>query len=293
MGNILFILSPPYSFSSIVSSMLGEHPKMYAFPETNLFVADTVAEMLQYHVKMKKILYLDGLLRTLSQLEFSIQTSETAEKARHWLQERQDWSTRQVWDYLVKYIHPKIPIEKTNFVTLKPEHIQRVSNNFPHAKFLHLTRHPETNSRSLLRVYSLGIPLPQVSSLQITDNAVRVWLAAHQNILKFTQSLPKHQMIQIRGEDILAKPDTYLQRIASWLGLETDSTAIAAMKHPERSPYAFVGPEEARLGNNIGFLESPALRVGKVSEPSLDDFLQHLSPQMRSPVRDMAQQLGY
>ena len=53
--------------------------------------------------------------------------------------------------------------------------------------------------------------------------------------------------MRVRGEDLLGEPDTYLRKIAEWLGLRTDEEAIEAMKHPEQSPYACIGPENALL----------------------------------------------
>ena len=41
----LLILSPPRSFSSVVSTMLGQHPEMYGFPELP-FMGDTVREVI-------------------------------------------------------------------------------------------------------------------------------------------------------------------------------------------------------------------------------------------------------
>jgi hypothetical protein len=293
--NILIILSPPYSFSSIVSSMLGQHPQMYAFPETHLFIANTIAEWLQYHAKMQRVLHPDGLLRALAQLHRGSQTLETVEEARNWLAARQDWPTQKVWNHLIELIQPQpqVVIEKSPITALKTQYIQRTVSCLPDARFLHLTRHPGANIKSLLRIYSPSILLPGFCMSNFIDNAATIWLKAHQNILNLTQDLPEHRRFQVRGEDILSEPDFYLERIASWLGLETDAAAILAMKHPEFSPYAFVGPEGAQLGNNIGFLQSPTLQVGKVVEPLLDDFNHQLSPHLRSSVKCLAHKIGY
>ena len=100
----------------------------------------------------------------------------------------------------------------------------------------------------------------------------------HTNILRFTSTLPLGQTLRVRGEDILSEPDVYLPQIAEWLGIQTDRKAIEAMKHPENSPYARVGPDAARGGNDPKFMESPELRAGRVKEPSLEAFLKEKCP---------------
>ncbi len=99
------------------------------------------------------------------------------------------------------------------------------------------------------------------------------WYSMHQNILRLTNSLPLGQSMRIKGEDVLSEPDVYLRQISEWLGIRTDKEAIEAMQHPENSPYAYVGPELARGGNDSKFMRSPSLRHGRVREPSLVDFL--------------------
>jgi hypothetical protein len=86
------------------------------------------------------------------------------------------------------------------------------------------------------------------------------WYARNMLICEFLQSVPPHRQMRLIGEELLAEPDDALPKIASWLGLRTDFSAIEEMKHPERSPYAFLGPPGARYGNDGHFLKSPSLK---------------------------------
>jgi hypothetical protein len=105
--------------------------------------------------------------------------------------------------------------------------------------------------------------------------------------------------MRIKGEDVLSEPDLYLPQVAEWLGLRTDPEAIDAMKHPENSPYACIGPAPARGGNDGKFMRSPKLRPGKIKEPSLKDELE--KGELKDTVDDdfaeklinFAKQLGY
>jgi hypothetical protein len=79
--------------------------------------------------------------------------------------------------------------------------------------------------------------------------------------------------MRIKGEDLLSNPDLYLSQIAEWLNISTSPEAIASMKHPENSPYAYVGPFPCPGGNDAKFMRNPILRQGIVKEPCLRDFL--------------------
>jgi hypothetical protein len=91
-------------------------------------------------------------------------------------------------------------------------------------------------------------------------------------------------------------PDLYLAEVVEWLGLRTDEQAIEEMKHPERSPFASVGPINAPFGNDGKFLHDPRLRpLRPGKEPSLEGPLawredgKGFSPE----VMQLAAEFGY
>ena len=121
---------------------------------------------------------------------------------------------------------------------------------------MHLTRHPRGTIQSLAKIWNNIYLSNDYQSISPLDYA-RFWLNIQRNILNFTAPLSPEQHLRIKGENILSEPDLYLCQIAEWLGIETNSAAIEAMKHPENSPYACIGPESAPLGNARDFLEIP------------------------------------
>ena len=56
----------------------------------------------------------------------------------------------------------------------------------------------------------------------------------------------------------MAEPQTHLPSIIDWLQLPCDAAAIEQMMHPERSPYACVGPPSAQYGIPL-CLENPKI----------------------------------
>ena len=273
----LIILSPPRSFSSVVSTMIGQHPQLYGFPELHLFIGDTVQAVLDREYRVGNFFGPPGVIRSIAELVFGCQTSATVVKAIGWLAERRHWSTKQLMDLFRELVDPKIAMEKSPVTALKPLYIERAYAFYPDAYYLHLTRHPVSTRKSLIEFREMkrerhvgGVDIP-VGDHPVDD--LLVWHRFHKNILEFTRNLPLGQSIRVRGEDVLSEPDVYLAQIAEWLGLRTDREAIEAMKHPEASPYAYRGPTPAHGGNDPNFMRSPRLRPGKIREPSLRDFL--------------------
>jgi hypothetical protein len=287
----LIILTPMRSFSSVVCAMLGRHPELYGFPELNLFIADRSDELLQVHARRPHGLH--GLLRALAQVNEGRQDQASIEGAQRWLTTHRDWSTRQVFEYLLDQVAPRIGIDKSPRTVLKAEYLRRALNMFPSASFLHLTRHPRATCKSLIGTMQRNKEWGSNLNPEWIDPE-SVWVRAHQNIVDFTAMLPPGQWMRIRGEDLLAEPDCYLPQICEWLGVAATRDAIEAMMHPEDSPYACPGPPNAALGNDPDFLQNPGLRPGRVAEPSLlGDVEWKPGTTLGKPALKLARMFGY
>jgi hypothetical protein len=289
---IVFILSPPRSFSSVVGAMVGQHPDLYGLPELNLFTQDTVGELMRaYQWAGPQVRH--GLLRALAQLHSRRQTEETVRDAQAWLTSHVHWSTKQVLDHLLEYIDPQIAVEKSPRTVLKKEYLQRIHAWYPNARYLHLTRHPRSTVLSQIAVAERSKEL-NAGGRRENLNPDYVWLRGQQNILDLLSGLPRRQWLRVKGEDLLSDPDQHLRHIAEWLQIRADADAIECMKQPELSPYSGLGPCNARYGADINFLESPRLRPGRVEEPALDGPLPW-APHRSFPqqIISIAQEYGY
>jgi hypothetical protein len=254
--------------------MLGEHPEMYGFPELQLFIGDTVCEAIKKSMRRgSRTTRAYGLLRSLAQIHEGEQTTAGVVRAEVWLNERLAWTTKRLRDYLFEKVSPLAVVEKDPRTVARHNHIERVYECYPNAYFLHLTRHPVSARQSLREFFQLHPAMWKPSQTKQIEELM-VWHMLHTNIIGFTSTLPTGQTMRVRGEDILSDPDVFLPQIAEWMGLRTDREAIEAMKHPENSPYACVGPAFARGGNDLKFMESPALRPGKAKQHSLVNFFE-------------------
>lgn len=294
----LIILGSARSFTSVVCAMVGQHPQAYGMPELNLFLTDTLRGMVEELTGYRQI-QMHGLLRAVAQLYAGEQNLATAEMARRWILTRLERNTTEVYYELCRKVAPLRIVDKSPVYSLKPEILQRVGKAFPDAYYMHLVRHPRTQGESIMNVakglmailansidYSVDPPLldPQIN-----------WYEMQVNIMDFMATLPQERCLRLRGEDVLSDPPKYLRKFCRWLGINSGKAAIEEMMHPERSPYACLGPVGAHLGNDINFLRAPALRPGKVRMGSLEGPVswrtdgQGLQPR----VIELARALGY
>jgi len=286
MTEPLIILAPMRSFSTVTGAMLGQHPQMYSLLETHLFICDTMGRwwaMCRHH-------NLDhGLARAIAELLVGRQDEASVEWARTWILRHLHWTTAEFFRFLAGLVHPSVLVDKSPLIVNRIEHLQRAYAAFPHARFLHLTRHPVGFGVSFLKFFNdLGIPIA-------IDPQVR-WHRQHSNVLKFLANVPPEQQMRLRGEDLLADPDHHLRTITSWLGLRTDADAIEKMKHPERSKFAKFGPNNARLGGgDTEFFRNPRLRRSKRAVQSLEGSLPWRFDGIgfTPDVRKLARDLGY
>lgn len=311
MRNPVILLAPGRCFSSLTCAMLGQHPALYALPETQLLARDSVAEWLE---DFGDGVHSHGLLRAVAEIVFGAQSDENVIAARHWLTRRCHVSTAEILEELADELAPLILVEKTPMVTYRPEHMRRAINAFPRARFLYLTRHPCGYGRSLLEFFQQRAPRQRARALAriadpesifhgLLDPAVHsadpdpqyCWLLRNNDVLQFTGTLPREQTCCVRSEDLLANTHTALRQICQWLNLADDPNAINDMLHPEYSPFAAFGPSLARLGGDPKFLASPRLRRRTESLPSLDSPMPwSASRAAYSPeVRALAARLGY
>lgn len=304
----LFILAPPRSFTSVTCAMIGVHPEMFGLPETNLFGRETYGKLVTlYRVRPP---FQHGLLRAFAELAFGEQSDENINVVKVWLKRQNKTPTKDLFEDLAALAAPRELVEKSPLHVYKLENLERIGRDFPEARYLHLTRHPRSTCESIhgLRQETLErvnkikertgadtaapTKTPVTSELQMTPD--RMWFDPHMNILEFLQTVPTDRRLRLRGEDLLADPDQYLGQIAEWLGISRSAEAIEAMKHPEKSPFARLGPSSARFGNDPSFLEKPELRPYRPKQEEMESPLSW-DPELKftDVVTDLAVLFGY
>ncbi len=304
------ILTLPRSYGSLALAMLGQHPQMFSLLETQLFELDSMEEWLwRFGGRQHDG---DGLRRVVAEVIFGHQCELTIQDAIQWLQERSTWEPGDILWALADRLAPLIMVEKTPIEKEFPGEIsaalKRRLNAFPETRFLHVVRHPFTYCRSQLRhlesmrqsshpwrmAKRYRMLMDSDSYPPVLDPQV-LWGSVNASIVSFVRKLPPNRWMRIRGEDLVTEPATTARRIAEWLGIRADDRAIEEMLHPERSPFAFIGPPNAMFGADPTFLREPWLRNGAPDLPPIESELPWRSDgQLFKPqVRQMAYSFGY
>ncbi len=302
MARLLVVLCPPRSFSSLISTMIGQHPEIYGFPELHLMIRETVGELLAWERRCERYTGPPGLLRTLAELDHGGQTAANVLSAANWVEDRQDWKTSWMLDYCIKRASEvtgaRYCLEKSPSVAFLPLALERMRQAYPDALYVHVTRHPLGLKKSLEEfVRESHRFTPEQKQVRL-ESSIGAWPVAQRNLLDFCGSLAPGQYIRIRGEDVIRDAAGTLGQVAAWLGLRTDAEAIEAMLRPEDSPYASLGPINAAFGNDPKFCASPKFRAGNPRLPAMDDFFaseegQKLDAERQGYLRQLANCLGY
>ena len=290
----LFILAPPRSFTSVVCAMIGNHPEMLGLPETNLFAADTVTQLQRIHTARPRFAH--GLLRSIAELGLGSQSVSDIDAAKRWLEEQAELTTAEVFLDLMTWAAPRSVIDKSPMYAYAPGALERMLAAFPDARFLHLTRHPRGTCESIYETRTMAQGTRGGAFAQGEDAMTpeKLWLKPHMKIMQALEALPSERKMFVRGESLMSDPRRHLPQIAEWLGISRADAAIEAMMRPHESPFACIGPENARLGNDPRFLQSPNLKPYREKPSDLESPMSwDASLVFDDAVKDHARRFGY
>ena len=204
----LLILSSARSFSSVVTAMLGCHPELFAVPEQNLSVANTVGELLEWEATLGPDKgYVDGLRRAVAELECGGQGPGPLKEAEAWIRRRSFWTTDRMFRWLQDKVTPRVLVYKSPRATMARQSMRRLLSMTPQGRFLHLVREPAVTVASWAATVG-------ESGLAARRFFAEIWVHSQRLILEAESFLREGQMLRIRGEDVLKEPALALRRIA-------------------------------------------------------------------------------
>lgn len=260
--------------------MLGRHPELADLPCSQLFAAPTIDDL--FKARSGATHFLDGLIRAIAHYGLGGQEDDNVAAAEVWLHESRHRAAVDVFRDLAQWTAPR------RLVDVIPCHdgvlpaLQRALRAFPDARFLHLVRHPRAVCE---------FPRRRPAEAPAAET---VWLRPHLQILEFLETVSPERQRRLLGERLLNNPTVYLAQIAQWLSIQGDDTSLGAMLHPEASPFARRGPDNAPDGYNDNFVASPGLRHVCRYPDSLDQPLSaELSGAFDETVRGYATHFGY
>jgi hypothetical protein len=292
----LFILSPPRSYSTVITAMLAGHPDIYSLPEMLLFTAPTVGELLTVPQQGPTIpkRWLEarqsGPKRAVAELHEGCQSRDALLRAEDWLNHHSGWTTARLMDHLRSLIRERLVVEKSPDTTSADERLRRCLETYPDAYYLHLTRHPAHCQRSM---HKLWAHIYQDHDVALVARAAAAWYRAHLRIMRALDELPSGQSMRVRAEDILLAPDVWLPKILGWLDLPAPAESIDRMLNPQNWCFANTGPDGTLYGGDISFMRSPSLRQIVNPGPTVFDPSWRLPDEMADRMITLAGILGY
>lgn len=288
----VFLLAPARSYSTVTVALLAGHPDVYGFPETLIFTAATVGELVGERAEWASFpLRLSGLWRAVADLHEGSQDDDAVARAQAWLADHAEWPTTRLMDHLIDLARPRISLEKSPDTSSDDATLARCMAAYPRARFLHLVRHPVTTQRSLHEHWRPAGRFRSEKALAAA--AAAFWHSSHQRIIEALAPLPAERWMRVRAEDLLTEPRVWLPRILAWLKLDGDPQIIDRMLLTENWRFAGTGRSDALLGGDPKFLRSPALRPIPAPGPIVFEPSWGLHDEMCDRMTVLARSLGY
>ena len=294
----LFLLAPARSYSTVTIALLAGHPELYGLPETSLFLCETVGEIMampagRFAEENAHRHLLMGLERAIAQLHDGCQDNGALERALDWIRQRPEMPTTVVMDYLLRLVYPRIAVEKSPATVESGPALARCMGAYPGARYLHLTRHPVSTQRSMLKLYSQFYFPAGLPHAERVRQCLLSWYSRHLRIVQALQTLPQAQWMRVRAEDLIGDPRAWLPRILDWLGLSHDDAIIDRMLGTQNWEFSAWDGHIGFGGADPKFLADPALRPAAPPERDLIDPDWDISDDVRYKIVSLARYLGY
>ena len=286
----VFVFSPPRSGTTLLRVMMAGHPQLFAPPELELLAFDTMRARQEAYEGVAG-LWLEGLVRAVMETQrCDVETAramvQQAEQGGH--------STQQFYQLLQDPLGDRILVDKTPSYAGQLHVLQRAEEMFDEPLYVHLLRHPCGMIRSyvdykMYLTYSTRYKVEMEFPYSPTQIGELVWLISHRNILQTLATVPAQRQHRICFESLVKQPDTTMQGLCEFLGLDY----CADMAHPyekreERMLDGVVA--NGRMQGDQKFL----VKHKSIDPKVADEWREHLSIDiLGEPTRRLAAELGY
>ena len=295
----IWLLSAPFSGNAWAAGCLHQHPQLFALPQLDMLLADTVGDALKVF-ELSQGTHGHGLRRTIAWLLFEGNDNRAIGQADSWLARHAQWSCGQLIDYLAELVAPCRLIIPDDDAALRPIAWRRLRTISSTPVMVHLTRHPWSQG-TLLHQWScehVFVPLDyrDHSFIPPQTEPQLPWFAANNNLLNWRKQLSPEQSLLLHSEDIESDDAGVWSRLCEWLKIEHSGAIEQAMCTPASWPFAQPGPSLAPAGLDAeGHAKFSRATLKQAEQTRLDGPLpwradgQAFAPE----VRALAQQLGY
>ncbi len=277
----IFVLAAPFTGGAMVGAMIGCNPAAFGVAELNLFVADTLEDAWLDMARHKQG-QMHGLLRTVAQLVAGEQSLAAVSMARRWVMRRMHWPVSRVFNEIRARAAPFRVVEKSRAHLRSPEHLKRIAEACPDAHYVRLVGDVRTKGSAVLgggdEELALFRPVAGPARKKPELDPDRVRREVEKRIAAFLATVPAERQVELPVEELFARPEARLGELCAALALPADEAAVAAMLHPESSPFACIGPVGANLGDDPHFLRAPHFPAPPPAEPPVQPAVSSPAP---------------
>ncbi|MDX1520563.1 MAG: sulfotransferase, partial [Anaerolineae bacterium] len=282
----IFVLTTPRSGSTLFRVMLAGHPDLYAPPEPDLLLFNTLAERKQRLVGGDAF-RLEGTIRALMDIK-----GDGVEQAKNRMAEYEVMgvTTQAFYRCLQEWVAPRRLVDKSTFYALDLAALKRIEVDFDNALYIHLVRHPYGMIHSFEKVRLDRIFFKDQHRFTVRQIAEITWLICQQNITRFLEMVPPGRHHQIQYEDLVCQPQATMESLCHFLGLDMHPGLLEpyADKTTRMTDGLHAGAEARMLGD-VKFHEHQAI------DPNIaDTWRAHYDADfLGDPTVEMAEALGY
>jgi hypothetical protein len=285
----IIVLGTRPAATAVVGAMLGCNPAAFPFPYLNLFVSETLEGVLTT-MNDASGAHVHGLLRALGYIYGSEQTIISIGMARRWVMRRLAWPTNRVFDELRSRVAPRRLIDKSAIYSRDAKCLERIRKTLLDADYVYVIEHPLTPGAVPLSRRGMS-DAGRIGDAKVSPRDQVRWLQAQRVISEAMNQVMPERLAVLRMDALLADPHSALSDLCARLHLANDETAMAAMLHPENSPFAGFGPVGANLGDDPTFLRDPTFPPKAISSPPI--ALPPNGEQMLPEVAEFVARHGY
>ena len=121
----IWLLGAPFSGSAWVAGCLHQHPQLYALPQLDLLLADTIGDALKVF-ELGQGTHGQGLRRAVAWLMYQRQDDQGIRLANAWLAERAEWSCKQLIELFAQTVAPRRLVIPDDDAALAPRTVAKL-----------------------------------------------------------------------------------------------------------------------------------------------------------------------
>lgn len=210
----IFLVGFPRSGTTFLQSLLATQIGVVTFPETHFYSVVTG------HLDTSKGIPVSSLTDVVERATSYLELNANEQAVLKNIDNKSGYiERRSLFEKIIEILcHSQaVTIRKGQVLLEKTPshafHLEKIAQDFPDLRVIHLTRHPVDSISSYQKHLSKG-------DKSISD-LIKEWIRSHNSVEKFAKNYPD-KIYQIQYENLKADRVSEMDKLMSWLGIEHD-----------------------------------------------------------------------